>query len=705
MARDFRFARRVFVIAVLIMVAFVPAAAANHSLLELLSTGPAGGNGPADATFVAASKDGTHVFFVTKESLVPADTDNSVDIYERSGGTTTLVSTGPSGGNGAFDVCSRLTLPTACKVDVSQDGSRVFFMTNESLVPADTDTSQDVYERDPATGTTTLLSTGPAGGNGAFDAALGSGISNEVSADGSHVFIETKESLVSSDTDGALDVYDRSGGTTTLVSNGPTGGNGGTDAFFRGASVDGTRVFLQTFESLTPDDTDTSRDVYEHSGGTTKLVSTGPLCCVNTSDGAFFRGSSADGTRVFFQTFESLTPDDTDTSRDLYERSGGTTKLVSTGPLCCTNTADGAFFQAASADGSRVFFQASESLVPGDTDGYKDLYERSGNTTTLVSTGPAGGNGPFDAFLDDISQDGARVFFHTNESLAPGETDGFKDVYERYGGATSLVSTGPAGGNGPFDAFFEGSSADGTHVFMHTKEQLLSADTDANQDVYGASTVVSGFPRPKGATPLRISLVPAYLPCAAPNRTHGAPLAFGSCNPPVPASPNLTVGTPDANGAAPNSVASVLYTVQIKTPPAPNDVQINANITDVRCKAGVTACGSPNTAAGADYTGEVQATTQLRITDKYNGSPLVESATVSDTPFPVTVPCSATANTAIGAACAISTTANAVVPGSVQTGQRAIWQVGQVQVFDGGPDGVVSTANNSLFENGGVFVP
>jgi hypothetical protein len=69
------------------------------------------------------------------------------------------------------------------------------------------------------------------------------------------------------------------------------------------------------------------------------------------------------------------------------------------------------------------------------------------------------------------------------------------------------------------------------------------------------------------------------------------------------------------------------------------------------------------------------------------------------------VPCSATANTAIGAACAISTTANAVVPGSVQTGQRAIWQVGQVQVFDGGPDGVVSTANNSLFENGGVFVP
>ena len=47
----------------------------------------------------------------------------------------------------------------------------------------------------------------------------------------------------------------------------------------------------------------------------------------------------------------------------------------------------------------------------------------------------------------------------------------------------------------------------------------------------------------------------------------------------------------------------------------------------------------------------------------------------------------------------------ALVPGAVQTGKRAIWELGQVQVFDGGPDGVVSTAGNSLFETEGVFVP
>src|SRR5688572_31897628 len=62
-------------------------------------------------------------------------------------------------------------------------------------------------------------------------------------------------------------------------------------------------------------------------------------------------------------------------------------------------------------------------------------------------------------------------------------------------------------------------------------------------------------PRPKGATPLRVSLVPAYQACTTPNRTHGPPLAFPSCNPPVQASPNLTTGTPDANGAPANGVA------------------------------------------------------------------------------------------------------------------------------------------------------
>ena len=35
----------------------------------------------------------------------------------------------------------------------------------------------------------------------------------------------------------------------------------------------------------------------------------------------------------------------------------------------------------------------------------------------------------------------------------------------------------------------------------------------------------NGYPRPKGATPMRVSLVPAYTACSSANDTHGAPLA------------------------------------------------------------------------------------------------------------------------------------------------------------------------------------
>ena len=37
--------------------------------------------------------------------------------------------------------------------------------------------------------------------------------------------------------------------------------------------------------------------------------------------------------------------------------------------------------------------------------------------------------------------------------------------------------------------------------------------------------------------------------------------------------------------------------------------------------------------------------------------------------------------------------------------KRAIWELGQVRVFDGGPDGDADTADNSLFAVQGVFVP
>jgi hypothetical protein len=232
-----------------------------------------------------------------------------------------------------------------------------------------------------------------------------------------------------------------------------------------------------------------------------------------------------------------------------------------------------------------------------------------------------------------------------------------------------------------------------------------------------ASAANATHPRPKGATPFRASLVPAYNACTTPNRTHGTPLAFPSCNPPVQTSTSLTIGSPDANGAPANSVGFIRIAVLagVPGPPEDSDVAIVANITDVRCKAGVAACGAANAADGADYTGEVQGTAQIRITDHWNavapgGGP--DAATVIDIPFPVNAPCTATASTSIGSTCAVSTTANAVVGGpgpwadpTVKDTKRAVVGISQLQVFDGGTDGVVATTPNTLFAVQGIFIP
>jgi hypothetical protein len=166
----------------------------------------------------------------------------------------------------------------------------------------------------------------------------------------------------------------------------------------------------------------------------------------------------------------------------------------------------------------------------------------------------------------------------------------------------------------------------------------------------------------------------------------------------------LTVGTPDSNGAPANSVGNIL--LKVKTT-SPEDLLINASITDVRCLPATNAsvCNQANAADGPDYSGEIQGITMARISDHYNGPNLNEAATVVDVPVPVNGTCVNTASTTVGGTCSVATTANTVVPGLVKDTQRAVVEISQPQVNDGGPDGLISTADNTLFEVQGVFIP
>ena len=143
-----------------------------------------------------------------------------------------------------------------------------------------------------------------------------------------------------------------------------------------------------------------------------------------------------------------------------------------------------AFYSGSSDDGSKVFFTTSEQIVTSaDTDSSADVYQRSGSTTLLVSFGPFGGTGPFDAVFEGASADGSRVYFTTSERLVEGDTDSARDVYERAGGQTTLVSIA-SGSQASVGADFFAASADGTRVLFSTTEALLPADTDTASDIY-----------------------------------------------------------------------------------------------------------------------------------------------------------------------------------------------------------------------------
>ena len=107
-----------------------------------------------------------------------------------------------------------------------------------------------------------------------------------------------------------------------------------------------------------------------------------------------------------------------------------------------------------------------------------------------------------------------------------------------------------------------------------------------------------------------------------------------------------------------------------------------------------------------DYTGEVQTVLNVRLSDLVTTPSGAEPQTTQDFPFSAPVPCAATTDSTIGSTCSLTTTADTLVPGAVKENLRTTWQLGQIQVYDGGADGVASTTgDNTLFETQGVFVP
>ncbi len=130
------------------------------------------------------------------------------------------------------------------------------------------------------------------------------------------------------------------------------------------------------------------------------------------------------------------------------------------------------------------------------------------------------------------------------------------------------------------------------------------------------------------------------------------------------------------------------------TPADEADVEITATISDV-FSAG---------AVPTDYLGDLRMAARLRLTDRLSGLGTADPGTVDDFFLDVRMPCTATAGSG-GSTCAAQTTADALFPGFVVESRRTLWDLGAVQVFDGGADGSTSTPGDTLFATQGLFVP
>ena len=105
--------------------------------------------------------------------------------------------------------------------------------------------------------------------------------------------------------------------------------------------------------------------------------------------------------------------------------------------------------------------------------------------------------------------------------------------------------------------------------------------------------------------------------------------------------------------------------------------------------------------SGADVT----LVPKLRISDTYNGSSLDDPATVVDLDFGVPVACAATASGAVGSDCNLTTSANAVTPGSILEGHNMVLQAFRTRLNDSGANNSPGDSDDRAFAQQGIYIP
>lgn len=391
------------------------------------------------AFLLGVSPDGERVYMSTHASLAPEDPDGgSNDGYVLSGGKYTLLTTSPLDTATNPDPFSGWL-----DLWASGDGRFVYFQTAQRLVPEDWDAVTDIYQRSegqtrlvsigPDQEMPTPEFPNPQVPQPRF---LGA------SPDGSVAYFATSEHLTADDTGKwTSDIFAWSDGVTRRLTRTVSPEEVPGEPWeqfspysFAGAGEEGSIYFSATARHV-PDDTDADPDVYRAraDGALERLIDMQPG---STPAESFFQvqAVSRDGSRLFLNSGQRLAAADQDGKADIYMWSNGTFELISPPPKLEVEHEE-LHLCSISGSGRRAYFQTWGSLSPQDTDAQADVYEWSEGQVRLVS--PASEGRPGHSFCSGISPNGRFVAFTTWEELVPGDNDVKEDVYVIDMGATA----------------------------------------------------------------------------------------------------------------------------------------------------------------------------------------------------------------------------------------------------------------------------
>jgi len=377
---------------------------------------------------------------------------------------------------------------------VSADGWHFAFDSHATtLVPDDTNGTEDVFVFDLSTGETSRVSLGPEGIEGDGMSSMPS-----ISADGRFVAFESGASnLVEDDTNGQHDVFvhDRRTRETTRVSVASDGSEARGVSTRPSISGDGDLVAFTSFtDDLVTDDTNLLADVFVHdlnSGKTTRVsVDRQGVEGNATSEEPSI---SADGRFVAFVSMASnLVANDTNGQRDafVHDRTTGRTHRVSV--ASDGSQGDGPSYDPIlSADGSIMALTSNAAnLVADDTNLESDVFVHDLKTrrTTRVKVNTAGNELRDDSSHLSMSANGRFVVFVTGDSfVVADDTNESADVFllDRKKGVTTRLSVSSAGEQADGSSYATALSADGSVVaFASDAGNLVPDDDNHARDVF-----------------------------------------------------------------------------------------------------------------------------------------------------------------------------------------------------------------------------